>query len=865
MAAPSAPQRRSIRALALWIALLLGPALCGCLNPPTPTLPLDQQLFAQPQPVPGPVIDLGVIAAPPSPVAPALETGAPLTRAPAPALLAAPAPAPLPSPDSCLPTSPIPGSAPIPTPLVGATDSGVLLSPSAIVAPVGANVIMVAGVYGPGRQMLAFERVEWTIAPGGVGQIAAIGDFSRGLLQGGLFEAPAQKISPMFAVGETFPRTLVISRGTALPGDALTIVRGQTWISVTSPIEGATYVTAQAPGMENWQTRQQTAVVHWVDSGWTVPPPVVAPAGSRHTLTTTVTRRSNGEPLAGWRVRYEITGGPAGGFAPDGVRAIEVPTNEIGQANVEVLQSKPEQGVNPILIQIIRPGGIVPGGQRLIVGTAATEVAWSAPRTALQIIGPQQATVGATASYQIRVTNPGDAPITNVVVTDPLPPGLTYLRSTPPAEVSVQGGGQPGGLKWTLGSLAPGETKTIDIDARAESAGALNNTAAVRTGEGLTGQDTVTTTVRAGAIELRLAGPDKAIVGAEVHFELDIINRGDTLATGLVLTDNFDAGLENPKIEGHSIKRDLEPLAPGQSRKVGMTFRVAQAGRLCHTVEVTGANGLHETTQACVEATADVAATPPNTTPPPASIATVSAKISVQPTARTGDFVLFTIEVKNTGSTKIPALQIVDTFDDTLLKVMETTAGYQLQGKQLSWTIRDFDAGGVARREVKCQCLAAGARACHQLNVTDGGGLNQQDEACLAIMNPDFSAGAVINLGLSVASRSNPIKVGGETSYVLTIINAGANPDRKVALTAVVPDSMQILEVPALNPARSTIDGQSVQFDPIAQMQPGERLTFEIRVRALRAGDALFRAQVTSQTQTQPVGGQTMTSIVAGQ
>ncbi len=261
-----------------------------------------------------------------------------------------PGPAPLPGavPPAPVPVAPAPAVAPIPAP----ADGGLLLSPGVIVAPLNANVILVAGVYGAGRQMLPNQPVQWTVVPGSVGQIHAVGQGPRGLFD--FLGAPVTSTAA-FAQNETFSSNEIIRRGTASPADALTVLRGQTWISVTSAIEGNMSVTALAPAIASLATRQQTAVVHWVDARWVAPLPAAGPAGARRTLTTTVMRQSNRAPLAGWHVKYEIVGGPSAGFGADLARSVEVAANDQGQASVEIGQSQPMQGTNQISVQLIHP------------------------------------------------------------------------------------------------------------------------------------------------------------------------------------------------------------------------------------------------------------------------------------------------------------------------------------------------------------------------------------------------------------------------------------------------------------------------------------------------------------------------------
>ena len=120
----------------------------------------------------------------------------------------------------------------------------------------------------------------------------------------------------------------------------------------------------------------------------------------------------------------------------------------------------------------------------------------------------------------------------------------------------------PNPLHWTLGTLAAGESRTIELDCRVDRSGTINHCASVQTGEGLTGQDCLATTVAAAAIELHLTGPTRAVVGEEARFLLEIVNRGATAASGLTLTDRFDDGFVHA-ISKSPIQRDLEPLGPG--------------------------------------------------------------------------------------------------------------------------------------------------------------------------------------------------------------------------------------------------------------------------------------------------------------
>jgi uncharacterized repeat protein (TIGR01451 family) len=749
-----------------------------------------------------------------------------------------------------------------------------MLSPVSVVAPVTANVILVAGVYDPSQQLVPFERVDWTVTPGGAGQITGLGEAPRGVTQN-LFSQPPRGIDSNHAIGETFGSNIVLTRGTPSPADNITVLRGQTWLSVGSPVEGTGYVTAVAPNAANPNARQQSAVIHWVDARWTAPPPATVAAGGRHTLTTTIVRQSTNAPIAGWRVRYEVAGGPAAGFSPDGARFIELSTDAQGQASAEIIQQHPEAGTSAVAVQLNRPAAT--GVEALTIGSSKIAITWSAAPGALHITGPASASVGATATYRIDVTNPGPQPATHVAVTDTLPPGLTLLQSTPPADAGAA-------LGWTLGDLRPGETRTIQLDARPEQGGSFNQCVHLQAAEGLTGQDCVTTVVQAaaapstgapaGTIDVRLTGPGQAAVGSEVHFDLEITNRGAFAASGLVVVDRFDDGLIHAAAVS-PIQRELDPVAPGETRKIGITFKVAKPGRLCQTVELTGAGGLRQTTSACVQADAGgQPAMPPGGVGPavPGSgKPALTLKISGPPSTKVGATVQFVIEIRNTGDAPIPTVRVSDTCDAQTLRPVAADAGYTQAGAQFVWTIQNLTPGKVEYRRLNCVCLDAANRACDQVTVTDGGDLTLHDEACVQIQPGDApaagggtggSAGSG-KLKVQISSRANPLKAGSDSSYQVTITNNGPNSERKLALAVTIPDLEQLVEGQNQNPAKAVIDGQTIRFDPIAEVKPGETLTFDVSVHASRAGDATAHAEVTSQAITTPTTADTPIHIFA--
>ena len=114
---------------------------------------------------------------------------------------------------------------------------------------------------------------------------------------------------------------------------------------------------------------------------------------------------------------------------------------------------------------------------------------------------------------------------------------------------------------------------------------------------------TATAPVATGAVDVKVTGPTQVSVGGNATFSVLVTNLGQTPTPSLLMKDRFCAGLEHA-VAKSPIERELGVLAAGESRRIEVTFRAAKAGRLCHTVEITGGQGLQASAEGCVTAVA---------------------------------------------------------------------------------------------------------------------------------------------------------------------------------------------------------------------------------------------------------------------
>ncbi len=153
---------------------------------------------------------------------------------------------------------------------------------------------------------------------------------------------------------------------------------------------------------------------------------------------------------------------------------------------------------------------------------------------------------GTDLTYTLVVTNAGPSVAQNVVITDILPAGVTYLSATPAAV------GTSSPLTWTLGNLAAGSTATVSLRVRVGPSvtGTVANSA-------VAGSDTpdpapvdngavtppVPVTPEANLSFSKRASSSTVAAGQALTYTLVLTNAGPSTATNVAVTDTLPAGV----------------------------------------------------------------------------------------------------------------------------------------------------------------------------------------------------------------------------------------------------------------------------------------------------------------------------------
>lgn len=730
-----------------------------------------------------------------------------------------------------------------------------IIQPGRVIAPVGSEVVLIAGLCDPDGHYVVGQPIEWLLSQGSVGHFVDVADSGHWSFLTS-FNKPARKITSTYVVTRTMAKSAVYTRGTAQTLDDFLIRRGQTWVSVTSPTEGVSYVTVWAPRAEGWDIRRQTATIHWVDAQWQFPPPAVAQAGQPHLLRVRVTSAS-GAPAQGWRVRFEVVDGPPAGFAPSGTREAVVTTDDQGEAQVQLVPQTNQPGISRIRMQVIRPGRQSGEPAELVLGEGWTSVSWSAAGLAVQVSGPSRASAGEPMLFQVTVTNVGDLFARSVFLRDVLPASWQRLDSTPPAQPMADA------WQWYLGDIGPGEVRQVGVRCQAQQDG-LARYCFRAAGQGeVQAEGCIDVDVFTSQLQLRVHGPETAGVGSRVTFQIELTNTGRTPLTNVVLVDRFDPGLQHSEGQASPIERPVGTLAPGETRSdLAVTFIVLSPGRWCHTVEALADGGHRAAVERCLTATQPSPAAPAVPSPPALQVRkTGPTQLEV---GQTG---LYVIEIRNTGSRPITGIRVTDRYDRQLRPVQATTGAVAAEGGQaISWTLRDIPPGGMELREVECRAVRPADAATGEVTVTTAEGLQEKARTTTRITGeapresidltpPGTPNGAALGaLRVNLIALDNPVRVGQPARFLLEVQNAQQESDRNVTVTFLLPSDAKVQRVAGPG-VTSRLAGTILRFEPVAEIRPGETLRppYELEIVLSKPGRISVTARVESLRLREPM------------
>ena len=355
---------------------------------------------------------------------------------------------------------------------------------------------------------------------------------------------------------------------------------------------------------------------------------------------------------------------------------------------------------------------------------------------------PLQPSVGDEVTFTVSVSNAGPSDATGVVLTDTLPPGVTFISSNPAVGNFNFASGD-----WTLGDLASGATQTIEIVAVINQFTEITNVAEITSanefdidstpGDGNASDDdqaSVTLTPASADLSLtKIVSNDKPNLGDEVTFTVTLSNAGPNVAEDILVRDAFPVGMtlrsSSPSVGSYdstSGRWTVPSLASGSSATLDLIATVDTQNEKTNQAEILSSSQF------------DPDSVPGDGNPDQDDIASVSLTPQLVDLALTktvndlrpnvGDSLDFTLELTNAGPSPATGVRVTDRLPAGLLFEDFTASQGSYDVTTGLWnvgSIADGRGGDPSYRGNRGQCSHR-----HQFSGTHRGGPSGHRQHC---------------------------------------------------------------------------------------------------------------------------------------
>jgi hypothetical protein len=430
--------------------------------------------------------------------------------------------------------------------------------------------------------------------------------------------------------------------------------------------------------------------------------------------------------------------------------------------------------------------------------------------------GAKQVRVGQPYTYEVKVTNLSrEITLENVAVHQELP-GSVRIAGIRPEGMAE--GDRPG--TFSVGHLNPGETKSFEVAVVPQEAGRFESCMRVTYNPVLC----TTIDVVAPVLSLVREAPERALACEPIPVRYVVTNTGTGTADNIMIRDTLPDGFTGPS-GTPEIQINAGSLSAGESKTFPVKITARRSGELASQAMAMTADGL----EARAEARPIVVWSPQ-----------LEVEITGPDTEYAGKPLEYRAIVHNRGDG--PAQHA------TLN--LEVAPGAQLvsssvpvKGGYTNIPLGDIGPGESSEAVFLFQVPKPG----------DARFVATASAACAHTPPREIITRlqGVSSLLLEVVDNFDPVKIDGQEVYQIMVVNQGAVQDTNIRIVALVPENFEVVKVEG--PTEPKREGDRLVFAPVATLAAGQKVVWNVTVKALRTGDVRFRTEMVSDTLIEPV------------
>jgi uncharacterized repeat protein (TIGR01451 family) len=437
----------------------------------------------------------------------------------------------------------------------------------------------------------------------------------------------------------------------------------------------------------------------------------------------------------------------------------------------------------------------------------------------LEISAPALVQLKESYDTEIKVINLIDNKLEKVIVTTTeLPKEYKFSSSTPEAKPL-----KDGNLQWNLGMLEPRGSRVIRMNGAATGMADLTTCVTVT----YVLPTCITVNVIQPQLTLTKTAPSEVILCDQIPLKLVVGNPGIGDATNVRINDPLPDGWAT--MDGRTnVTFDVGTLSSGQSREFSIQVKSTKTGTFVNKATATADGGL----------TAEASTTTVVRLP------VLTLAKTAPETVYHGRRINYEIKVTNKGDAEARNTILEDVIPSNTTFVSASMGGeFSEKERKVVWSLgtlqpndtRDVslvvrgDEYGIARNTAKATAYCAEALASAQTRIL-----------------------GIPGTLLEVIDLEDPIQLGNNAVYEITVTNQGTDPNTGIKIVVVLEESVDY--VSSSGPTEGTLTAKTLTFDPVSKLDPKKKVTWRVVVKAAQVADSRFTVTLTSNELQRPVG-----------
>lgn len=450
------------------------------------------------------------------------------------------------------------------------------------------------------------------------------------------------------------------------------------------------------------------------------------------------------------------------------------------------------------------------------------------PALSIEKVAPREIQIDQPTDFRIIVKNVGRVVANEVRVTDQVPRGAQFIKSVPEASR-----GTAGSLVWELGSLKPGEERSVVLTLQPKQTGEIGSVAQVT----FAAPASMRVLVTKPQLAVEHSGPAKVMIGDRVPLTINVRNLGNGPAKEVILQEIVPPQLKFAE-DFNELEYEIGTLAPGESRKVNLNLSAAQIGRFRNTILVSGAGGLHAEHQIDMEVVA-----------PQLQLSSEGPNRRYLKRNATHLF-----SVQNSGTAIATNLDLVTKLPKGVRFVSANNQGqYDPGSHAVYWSLDRLNVGQGASVQLTTTPEEPGEQALEFIATAD---LNQKASFRQPLLVEDL-----LELFFEIDDVEDVIEVGSETRYRIRLINQGTVTATNLQLSFSAEQGIRPVSVD--NRLAGEVRGQEVVFAPVAEIRPGQELVTFVTAVGAAPGEHRIVARLRSEQREMNISKEESTRVYA--